>query len=185
MDVCNMAGMPTAGDVPTPTVHHMASTLRFPSIRSRDLTGTTRELPGDFEGEMVVALIAFRQRQQSDVDSWLSLLTELADTHGDLRHYELPVIGRQWAPVRRFIDGGMARSIGDPEVLARTLTVYGDVGQVCTPLGITDRDSITVVLTDRAGVVHWLGSGRHSPANDASLRHAIDKLVARRRRPPH
>lgn len=185
MDACHVTGMPTATDVPTPTVHHMVSTLRFPSIRSRDLMGTDRDLPGDFEGSMVVALIAFRQRQQSEVDSWLGFLTELAGTHGDLRHYELPVIGGQWAPVRRFIDGGMARSIGDPGVLARTLTVYGDVRLVCTPLGITDRNSITVVLTDRTGEVHWLGAGRHAPANESSLRHAVDTLVARRQHPPH
>lgn len=36
---------------------------------------------------------------------------------------EVPALSNRWRPVRRFIDGGMTRGIGDPGVLARTIKV--------------------------------------------------------------
>ncbi len=79
-----------------------------------------------------------------------------------LRFYEVPTIGRIWAPVRNFIDGGMAAAIKDPVILRRTLTVYGDLNRVTRPLGIDDRSTVTVLLVDGDGGVHWQGSGGFS-----------------------
>ena len=50
---------------------------------------------------------------------------EALATDPGLRFYEVPTIGRIWAPVRNFIDGGMASAIREPVILQRTLTVYG------------------------------------------------------------
>jgi hypothetical protein len=36
---------------------------------------------------------------------------------------EVPVLSTGWRPARRLIDGGMTAGIGDPDVLARTITV--------------------------------------------------------------
>ena len=150
--------------------------MRFPVVQARDLLGNQKHLPRDFEGRLVVAMIAFRQFQQAEVDSWVPALGALAGSVPDLHFYELPVLARHWAPARPFIDGGMARSIGDPAVLARTLTVYGDIRRVCRPLNITDRSHITVVLTDRSGQIHWADSGAHTEPTAASLRAAISSL---------
>jgi hypothetical protein len=38
--------------------------------------------------------------------------------------------------VRRFIDGGMTAAISDPDVLARTITVYTDVAAFQRSLAI-------------------------------------------------
>jgi hypothetical protein len=150
--------------------------LRFPDVDARDLLGSSHRLPAGFDGRLVVAMVAFRQFQQAEVDSWVPMLDEMASSIPGFRFYELPVLARHWAPVRPFIDGGMARGIGDPVVLARTLTIYGDVGKVCTPLQITDRSHITVVLTDRSGRVHWIGSGAHTDEAGATLRDAVEAL---------
>lgn len=56
-----------------------------------------------------------------------------------------------WAPMRNFIDGGMAAAIREPRILKGTLTFYGDVRQVMRPLGIEDRSTITLVLADGSG----------------------------------
>jgi hypothetical protein len=150
--------------------------LRFPVVDARDLLGRSHNLPAGFDGRLVVAMVAFRQFQQSQVDSWVPLLAEIASSVPGFHFYELPVLARHWAPVRPFIDGGMARGIGDPVVLARTLTIYGDVGRVCRPLQITDRTHITVVLTDRSGRVHWVGSGAHTDEAGTALRDAVEAL---------
>ncbi len=143
--------------------------VRFPSVDARSLTGVDLGLPAGFEGRLVLAVIAFRQEQQRLVDSWAPHLDLLAGRFDGLRWYELPVLGRQWAPLRPFIDGGMARGIADDVVCARTLTVYGDVRRVCAPLRITDRTTITVVLTDRSGQIHWRTTGAPTPGSLAAL----------------
>ena len=80
-----------------------------------------------------------------------------------LRFYELPTIGRIWAPVRNVIDGGMAAAIREPVILQRTLTIYGDVNRVTRPLGIDDRSTIALLLVDGSGHVHWREAGGFTP----------------------
>ena len=103
--------------------------------------------------------IAFRREHQDLVDSWVPWFEQQAVAHPGLRFYEVPTIGRIWAPMRNFIDGAMASAIREPVILRRTLTVYGDVNRVTAPLGIDDRSTIAVVLVDRSGHVLWLGRG--------------------------
>ena len=114
------------------------------------------------------------------MDSWVPWLEQRAATDPDLRFYELPTIGRIWAPVRNFIDGGMAATIRDPVTLRRTIKVYGDVNRVTRPLGIEDRSTIALLLLDRAGTVHWQGAGGFDPAVARRLDTAL--RAARRRR---
>lgn len=135
------------------------STRVFPRISARDLERRDVVLPEAFAGERNVVAVAFRRQHQSLVDSWVPWFERQASTDPGLRFYEMPTIGRLWAPARPFIDGGMAAAIRDPVVLRRTFTVYGDVGRVTGPLGITDRSTITVLCVDGQGTVLWQGTG--------------------------
>jgi len=137
----------------------MRPKLRFPSISARDLQGVDVDLPEAFTGERNVVLIAFRRQHQDLVDSWVPWLERQAATDLGLRIYELPTIGRIWAPVRNLIDGGMAASIREPAVLQRTFTIYGDVRRVTAPLGIGSTSTIALRLVDASGAVLWVGEG--------------------------
>ena len=152
------------------------ATVNFPDLDARNLEGLDVRLPEGFDGERNVVIIAFRREHQSLVDSWVPWLEEQASADADLRFYEVPTIGRIWAPVRPFIDGGMAASIREPVVLRRTLTVYGDVDRLAGPLDIHDRSTITVVLVDGAGVVQWRGSGGFDTATAAELVGALELM---------
>ena len=68
------------------------------------------------------------------------------------------MIGARWQPVRQFIDGGMATSIRVPSVLARTVTVYGQIGQVEDALELPDRAQVCAVVERQA---------RYSPSSAA------------------
>lgn len=151
--------------------------VHFPAVDARSLTGVDLQLPAGFAGRLVVAVIAFRQHHQRLVDSWAPHLDDLARRTDGLRWYELPVLGRQWAPLRPFIDGGMARGIADEVVCARTLTVYGDVRRLCDPLAIEDRATITVMLTDCAGQLHWRTTGGYTPPAGEALAAAVTALT--------
>ena len=137
----------------------MAADRVFPRIRARDLEGRDVDLPDAFEGERNIVAVAFLRTHQTQVDSWVPWFEEFARTDPGLRFYELPTIGRIWAPVRRFIDGGMAAAIRDPVILQRTFTIYGDVNLITKPLRIDDRSTITVLCVDRSGDVLWQGAG--------------------------
>ena len=141
----------------------MQSLIDFPSVLGRDLQGLDVRLPGAFQGQRNIVLIAFQRRHQALVDSWVPWLEEHAAADPDLRFYELPTIGRIWAPVRNFIDGGMAAAIREPRILQRTFTIYGDVRHVTRPLGIEDRSTIALVLVDGSGIVRWSGKGGFDP----------------------
>jgi hypothetical protein len=137
--------------------------VRFPQVTGRDLLGHDIALPTGLPAEISVCVLAFRQGQQSEVDAWITVLAAagLADTPwGELESLkrvvlELPVLSARWQPVRRFIDGGMARSIADPRVLARTITIYGSVDAVCRPLEIESKDHVSVRAVRRDGSVLW------------------------------
>ena len=120
-------------------------------------------LPDAFEGDRNVVVVAFQRNHQELVDSWVPWLEQRAAKDPGLRFYELPTIGRIWAPVRNFIDGGMAASIREPVILQRTLTIYGDVNRLTRPLGVEDRSTISIFLVERSGSVLWRGAGRLDP----------------------
>ena len=147
----------------------MASTRTFPRLAARNLCGEDVQLPDAFDGDRNVVIVAFRRHHQTLVDSWVPWLEDRSRTDPSLRFFEIPTIGRIWAPVRNFIDGGMAAAIRDPVVLRRTLTVYGDVTRVTGPLGIGDSSTIWLLLLDRSGTVHWDGRGGFDPETAASL----------------
>jgi hypothetical protein len=72
---------------------------------------------------------------------------------------ELPVLATAWRPVRRFIDGGMTSGIGDPDVLARTITIYTDVSRFQRSLAITGGDEVHALVVTRDGTVLARGAG--------------------------
>ena len=138
--------------MPSEEVALVVQQVVFPELNARDLMGERRRLPDAFEGRRNIVFVAFRSEQQSDIDSWAPWLSVVATPAG-IAHYEVPVIGRQWSPLRWMIDGGMAVTIRNPEILQRTLTVYDDVKRVTAPLGIADRRTVHVFLVSRGGLV--------------------------------
>ena len=172
----------------------MEAGLTFPSLAARNLQSLDVTLPDAFDGERNVVLVAFQRNQQELVDSWLPWLEKRASNDPGLRFYEVPTIGRIWAPVRNFIDGGMATSIREPVILQRTLTVYGDVNRLTRPLQIEDRSTISVFLVEQLGSVRWRGTGRFDPGLATDLDKALrasrrrqkqSKLDRRPVDPPH
>ncbi len=101
------------------------SPAAFPAVDGRTLLGANMALPADFPADRTLAVVAFQQRQQSCVDRWIDRAVAAGvppTTRGatgpiPAAVVEVPVLSTRWRPVRRFIDGGMTRGIGDPDVL--------------------------------------------------------------------
>jgi hypothetical protein len=124
-------------------------------------------LPGDLPAERTLVVVAFRQWQQARVDRWIARAVA-AGLPPTIRHapgrlpvavVELPVISWRWRPVRRVIDGGMTAGIGDPDVLARTITVYTDVAAFQAALAIPGSDDVHALVVQPDGTVLAHASG--------------------------
>lgn len=158
-----------------------AAPARFPAVVGRSLLGAEMTLPGDFPAERTLALVAFRQRHQATVDRWIA--RAVADgvpqtprgQAGPLESavVELPVLASGWRPVRRFIDGGMTSGIGDPDILARTITIYTDVGQFQRSLGIPGSQQVHALVVTRDGSVLARAAGEPADRGWAGILAAL------------
>lgn len=137
--------------------------MLFPSITGTSLNGTRVRIPQDLPDPCVL-LLAFKQGQQSDIDTWIATLEQA----GVDVLFELPMLGAKWRPFRAVIDGGMASNITDQVVRDRTITVYGQIGPVEQALGLQNRDQVYAVVV----------SGGHVRCIQAGPGHAPDEVVA-------
>ena len=126
-------------------------------------------LPEGFSGAPSVVIIAFTRSHQVLVDSWTPWLDAFIEQYPQVSFYEIPAISRSWKPMRRIIDGGMAAAIRTPKVLKRTMTIYGDIRKLTTPLHIRDRSTITILIVTSQGEVVWSCTGPFDAAAAATL----------------
>jgi hypothetical protein len=138
-----------------------ATTARFPAVSGRSLLGLAVALPRDFPAELTLAVVAGQRWHQDRVDRWIARAvaagipptTRRATGPMPVAVVEVPVLSTAWRPARRFIDGGMTAGIGDPDVLARTVTVYTNVAAFRRSLAIPDSGDVHVLVVRRDGTV--------------------------------
>ena len=156
----------------------VADTTRvFPEVTGKNLEGREFELPGDFEGDVNLVLVAFRREQQSMVDAWMPAAEALAESLANLRYYELPVIGRGYTLFRSFIDGGMRAGIADGRARERTITLYLDKAAFREALGITSEDTIYALVLGADGRVGRMVGGPYSAEKRAIVEQAVRELL--------
>lgn len=145
----------------------------FPTIEGRNLERREVELPVDFAGERNIVLVAFKQRQQREVNTWLAALGVMRREAGNLEVYEIPTLHRGWTPLRGWIDGGMRSGIPDRATREATITVYINKAPFKAALGITSESRIHVLLLDRDGRVTHRELGSATAAGVQRLRTAL------------
>jgi len=158
-----------------------AAPTAFPAVRGRSLLGSDVELPSGLPAERTLVLVAFRQRHQACVDRWIARAVAAgvpATPRGTAvplttAVVEVPALSSRWRPVRGWIDGGMATGIGDPDVLARTITVYTDVGALRRVLGIPDDRDVRAYVVAPDGAILATAQGEPDDAAWSSIAPAL------------
>ena len=143
------------------------SPAAFPAVDGRTLLGANVVLPTDFPADRTLAVVAFKRWQQPRVDRWIERAVAAGvppTTRGSagsipVAVVEVPVLATMQRLLRRFIDGGMTSAIRDPDVLARTITVYTDVAAFQQSLAIPSSDDVHALVVDRDGAVLARGYG--------------------------
>jgi hypothetical protein len=140
----------------------------FPDVGGFVLSGRRVRLPTDLPSGLVV--VAFRMWHQRLVDDWISWC-QTAHPHAPV--VEVPVISRSFRWQRPFIDGGMIAGIRDRAVLARTITVYTDVGALCEALELPDTSTVAALVLDGADVVACV----RGPVDDAEAARVLSPAL--------
>ena len=149
--------------------------MLFPNVSGANLKREKLSLPEDFSGELVIALVAFQQWQQRQVDTWLPFAEQLEQEYAGVRYYELPVIRRMNILSRTFINEGMRAGIPNPKARERTVTLYLDKTNFRAALGIPHEQSICVLLLTSAGKVLWKTEGEFTTEKGEALRTALEE----------
>lgn len=180
IDVPAAAPAVAALSAPRETTGSVGDSVRqFPRVDGSNLEGKRFALPGDFEAEYNVVVVAFRREQQADVDAWLPFLREQKLAERGVRVYELPTLNRSYRMMRGFIDGGMSRGIPEKATREATITLYIDKSPFKKALAIASEDRIVALIVARDGRVLWREDGRFTPAAGAGLAAALDSLKGR------
>jgi len=151
--------------------------MHFPEITSENLARESFNLPGDFEGDLNLCLIAFQRWHQPLINSWVPLARQLEEAHPGFRYYEFPVIQRLNVLFRSFIDQGMRSGIPEPTARHKTITLYTDKAAFKQALEIDDEEEIYLRLVDREGAVHWHASGALTKEAADGLAEAVEQLA--------
>lgn len=155
------------------TLRDQAERLRtpyFPKITAENLNKEEVTLPDDYNGNPLLVLIAYKQKQQLNVNTWLDRMDEIESAIPGVQIIETPTISSgKWGWMAGFIDGGMRSGIPDPEARARTITLYTDVSLFNQALMIENTDTIYGVLLDKHGEVIDMVEGDYTPEKLESL----------------
>ena len=131
----------------------------FPTVTGSNLERRRLILPADLDGDLNLLVLAFWQRHQALVDTWMPLAKDLEERHPGFAMYELPVIQSRNRVSQWFIDSGMRAGIPDRQVRERTITLYLDKPPFLEALDITDDGTIHSMVVDRTGQILWRASG--------------------------
>jgi hypothetical protein len=149
--------------------------MLFPNVRGANLKREKLSLPQDFSGELVIALVAFQQWQQRQVDTWIPLAEQLEQDYIGMSYYELPVIRQMNILSRTFINEGMRAGIPNPKARERTVTLYLDKTDFRAALGMPHEQSIYVLLLTATGKVLWKTEGEFTTDKGEALRTAVEE----------
>ena len=150
----------------------------FPKVSGSNLEGRKFNLPGDFEGELNLAVVPFQRWHQDLVDGWVPYLKLLAEKVPAFRFYEIPTLARMNTLYRWGIDSGMRAGIPDPRTRAITITLYLDKEAYRRALEIPDEETIHLFLVDRSGHIYWRGAGEASEEKAIALADAVAAAYA-------
>lgn len=131
----------------TDVVPGAEGSLMFPSVNAQNLLDEPVALPDDLLGAPAVVHVAFFQKQQELVNTWLAEMGRIEQAFAGVRVIETPVIKGRWAMMAGFIDNGMRSGILEQEARARTITLFTDTRDFRAALDLpTDRDVYTLLL---------------------------------------
>ncbi len=148
----------------------------FPKIEGISLSGNDVTFPDIVVGKPTVLAVAFRQKAQQCINSWV--VDELLVKYGvnkSINYYEIPMLGGQYKMARNWIDGGMRGGV--PKFLHDyTVTYYGPLRSYFKSLDISNKGDCYMYVLDSQGIVVDRFNGYSTEENLKKMYSLIDSL---------
>jgi hypothetical protein len=140
---------------------------KFPSVKGMNLEGYIKFLPRDFEAKKNIVIVAFKRKQQEDVDTWIKALDPVIEGNSEIALYELPVLEKFNFLNRLTINNGMRYGIPNKKARERTICLYLDKESFRNTLAIESEEQIVVFLLDNQGLIksRFLGTANTTSVN--------------------
>ncbi len=150
--------------------------MDFPTVFTESPDGQRFVLPADFEGKFNAVVIAFQQRQQTEVETWLPLFQSLSDQTPELSFYVLATMQQLSNWQHEYADVGteLRRAVGE-----HVLALYVDLNRFNRALDLPTVSRIYVLLLDQSGRLMWRVEGECTAEKEQQLRHALAQSLAR------
>jgi hypothetical protein len=155
-----------------PLEAQQAQQATFPPITSWSLDKEKITLPGEFQGQIDLLLLSFREEQQNDINSWMSTAQALQHLNFQFRYYQLPVAEKENFIFRWWETSSMRSDQTDPEALHWIVPLWVDRKKFFQSLDIPNDKQVVVLLVDRQGKVLWRATGPMTPDNRTALMNA-------------
>jgi hypothetical protein len=150
---------------------------QFPRLAGEALDGTQVVFPDSVKGQPALILVAFQQRTQPQVDTWLQQAQQLQQRYPALQVYEVPMIAQGYSVMSDYIDSGMRSGIPQDQH-SQVVTYYGARERYFEAFGVDDKRSCYAFLLDPDGTVRMQAEGAYEPQNDATmLKEALKKAA--------
>jgi hypothetical protein len=152
-------------------------TITFPDVEGKNLHGFTISFPEAFTSRQYhMVIVAFEQRQQEEVDTWLPSLIQLEERNENFRVLELPTISKMNRLMRWIIYRGMRSGIEEASARGRTITLHIAKKPFKEALRIDSEQAVRLYLVRRDGVVLWQSQG---PFNSKDFKEIKQKVAGR------
>lgn len=146
----------------------------FPSVQGKNLNKVSKTVPDDFTTNHLIAIVAFQQWHQRNVDQTIELLEKNAFGE-QFEIIEIPVIQKATRFRQIRLDALMRAAIRDHRIRNRTITVYLDKKEFMTSLAIeTDASIHWFVIHRNANTVLLRGEGVITPNDLERISTTID-----------
>jgi len=143
----------------------------FKIIEGYTLDNTFLSLPIAAHGRYAVIALGFSKAAQTPINSWFLPLKERYKA-SSLLFYEVPMLGKRSALVRRFIEKGMRSGIPAYQH-ASSVPYYGSLNPYLTYYGIDNKETAYFFLVDENGRICWQAQG----VRTASFYKEVTQLV--------
>lgn len=151
--------------------------IHFPTVSGQNLDRQEFEFPRDFGGDLNILFVPFQQRHQLVVNTWVPFVQSAEAVYPGVVYYELPTIDAMPGLSRMFINEGMRAGIPDRLSRERTITLYLDTAEFMRAIGVSDKQSVHILLVDRVGNILWRTTGDYDPQKGDALLAAIDQAA--------
>lgn len=129
----------------------------FPSVVGTTLEKKSVSIPGDFNDDLTLLLIGYKQNSQFDIDRWLIALDV---TETQVKVYEVPTIQGLFPEMfSTVIDDGMRAGIPKP-LWQGVVTIYDDGEKIQAFTGNENAANTRVVLLNKnAEILYFYDQG--------------------------